>query len=303
MSKMLALVGEQPMPVLLPVKYIKPDKLYLLCTTTTEKVAKHLKSMIPNSECMIIYDAYDIVELEKEISSNFQVDDSWIFNITGATKPMVIAAYNIARSHGISTIYFQSEGKKALLYEYYFREQNLYKKEKTPVELPELITVDDYIRAHLGDYVVNGPHKDEKGIIDAGGKFEELISHVLQKYKIDTLCGVRPNVPNSQIEFDLIMRVKNNVGVAECKLSSGGEERQKRALEQLAFETQREYFGTYTEKFLITGGRIDNRLSKFASDQKYRIIELSSYKNETLSAEDEQLLINTVKKYLSPEYP
>lgn len=302
MSTMFALVGEQPIPVWLPFKYLKPEKIFLIYTATTEKVAARLKQMILNSDSIRLSEAYDILEIEKEISRNFKIDNSWIFNITGATKPLSIAAFNLAREYEANTIYFQSEGGKSLLYEYCFKDKILSKKENSPIELPELITLDEYIQAHIGKYEVTGPHKDEKGKIDSGGKFEQEIFQTLQKNNIDALCGIRPKVANPQIEIDLIFRIGNNVGVAECKLSSGNEVRQKSAIEQLALETEREYFGIYKSKFLITAGKIDARLKAFAIDRKYYIIELNSYSfNEKLSEEDIRKIINVIREKLKME--
>lgn len=289
------------MPVLLPVKHLNPERVYLLCSTRTEKVARRLQRLVQNADLVTVNDGYDIVELEEEIRTRFKIDGFWVINITGGTKPMSIAACNVARMHHVNTIYFQSEGKRPLLYEYYFRDYEMLRREGTPIELPDLITVDEYIKAHLGDYEVNGPHRDKGGTIDSGGKFEETIFNILKKNNIETLCGVRPKGPDSQIEYDLIMRLKNNVGVAECKLGAGDMDRQKRPFEQLAFETQREYFGIYTERFLITGGRIDNRLHKLAIEKKYSIVELTSYRDGKLSFEDERYLVKSIKSKLLPE--
>ena len=49
-TTLLSLVGEQPLPVLLPARYLAPERHVLICTALTRAVAGRLQRLLPGSE-------------------------------------------------------------------------------------------------------------------------------------------------------------------------------------------------------------------------------------------------------------
>ena len=86
----------------------------------------------------------------------------------------------------------------------------------------------------------------------------------------EVLANVRPDGVQDQIEIDLAIRYKNQVGIAEVK---SGDRHPKRGLDQLAMAGSREYLGTYTEKFLFTANA-PIKIRKLADSRQITIIEL-----------------------------
>jgi|SRR5947209_4175205 len=166
MSKMmLCLVGEQPVPNILPIRHCKPDEVALIHTRTTKRVSDNLAPLL-KKDCRVIpfeITAYDILKarssLEKLIESQQWKPDGLIFNLTGGTKPMAWAAFQLAQELNAEFVYLQSEGGKSLLYFYRFAdgELTLEKKEIISAQL----TIDDYLRARFDEV----PLEQEKAMV------------------------------------------------------------------------------------------------------------------------------------------
>lgn len=305
MTTLISLIGEQPIPILLPVRYLKPENVILVCSDTTKDVALRLEKMIPNSSLFNIIEAYNIVEITEELQKKFASNEHYMINLSGGTKPMSIAAYDFAKKFNYPLIYLQSE-KTTQLYRYHFQDKELA---ITKIDsLPELITIDDYLKAHVGEYIIVGPHKNESGKIDDSGMFELTLAKILQKHNFEVQCGVRPKRGAKQIEIDLIIRRGNNIGIIEAKLgfpntsqfAKEKESGQKRGLDQLAMEGAREYLGIYAEKFYVTAKRLDPRIRQLAVSRKMTIIELENYQpNRPLQNTDEQILMSKIKEKFS----
>jgi len=299
MTTMIVLVGEQPIPNLLPIRYINPSETWLVYTKTTEKVATRLKKLISNGLDFKVTDklTYRTDLLFTELQQKINPQNDLIFNLTGGTKMMAFSAFALAAETNSKFIYFQTEGRKSLLSQYSFQQgKPCFEEDKN---LPPLITATDYLNAHLDGFNETGFSQDQKGQLTAGGFFEQQLYNVLKNHFDEILVGIRPWVAD-QIEIDLVIRCGNHVGIAEIKLSDKiKEEGPKKGLDQLAMAGRREYLGTYTTKFLITGSKITNtKIRTLAQEAKIKIIDGLLDRQDRISPADAKRLIDTIKTEL-----
>lgn len=299
MNTMIALVGEQPIPNLLPVRHLKPDKTILVYTDTTEKTAQRLEKIISNAEgYKLKAPAYEITKILDELSGVVNGQDGVYFNLTGGTKTMALAAYTLAAQRSAPFIYLQSEKVPETLYRYEFIQDRLVRTAQEA--LPTLITTDDYLKAHLPGYRVVGFSRDENGELTTGGLFEQAIYDVLKRQDdLEVVAGVRPEGVADQIEIDLVVRRGNRVGIAEVKLGDKEGEKPKQGLDQLATAGGREYLGTYTAKFLIVARRQRRELRTLADSRQVKVIELPGYWDGKLPPEEAQRLVREIRDRLS----
>lgn len=290
MSKtMLSLVGEQPVPNVLPIRHVQPREVALIHTHTTRRVSDNLVPLLKNNCKVIPYEvtAYDILKvrksLEKLIEKYHWKVDELIFNLTGGTKPMAWAAFQLAQELKAEFVYLQSEGGKSLLYFYSFADGNLSLVKKQ--EIKAQLSIDDYLRAHgLKDYRL------QKKI----QWFELLVCQTLKPYVSEIVA----NVEIGTLEIDFVVRLENQFGVIEAK--SGDSKKKKEAIDQLSTASQREFLGTFIKRILVQKQPLGSGNKKLAN--AHSIIEIvlpSADVNKGLSAEDKSLLIETMTKTLS----
>jgi hypothetical protein len=274
---LLSLVGEQPIPNLLASRYLKPEHDLLVYTRHTASVASRLRRALSGDEDLsgdLLTDAYDFPCITADLHQRLEGEARIIFNLTGGTKIMALAAFKLAQERAHPFVYVQSEGRKSLLYRYEFKDGQPV---LTPLErLPELITATDYLNAHLPGFRVEGFSCDENGNLTEGGRFEKAVYHALEGRMDEILAGVRPEGVANQIEIDLVLRCGNQVGIAEIKL--GGGESGKRGLDQLKMAGEPGYLGTYTAQFMITARqRLSPSIETLARERRVHLIYLPEY--------------------------
>ena len=289
MKVMISLVGDQPIPNLLILRYEQPEEAVLVFTDKTKEVTKRLHNLLKEIKIHPLHtDPYDVQKVHEDLES-FIKSQNWrseglIFNLTGGTKPMVLAAYQIARELRAPFLYLQSERKRSLLYCYEFEAGEYCKKcEKI---LPELINIDDYLQAYLG----KPPQKRTKPRDEFGHIFEENIADALKEIGLEVKVGV--NLAGA-LEVDLVVRRENQVGVIQAK--TGEKARKKAGLDQLNAACEQRYLGTYTAKMLVINEKWDETLSnlrELAEAWRITVIELPSFTKASrcLSAQDKQHL-------------
>ncbi len=273
---MIALIGEQPIPNLLPIRYEKPDRVILVYTDRTETGFERLKDILEEShedvDPLKIKSPYDIFEIKQDLSGfinkNGFNSSNIIFNLTGGTKPMAFASYHLAEELSSPFIYLQSEGGKSLIYRYEFFEgrTQLIKKDT----IPTLLTIDDYLKAHLRSY--NRASKKEA--------LEELVYDAI----CDSVDECERSITHGSLEIDLVMRCGNQVGIAEIK--SGKKALKKEGIDQLNTAGEQRYLGTYTHKFLIVDREIGSQNRALAEAHRIRVVELCSVETGVLSLEE-----------------
>jgi len=98
-------------------------------------------------------DAYDIATITEQLQQ-FLADncgeDELLFNLTGGTKPMSLAALQVARERSKPFMYFQSEASTSRLFFYRFAEGQIVREKEETVS--STVTLDEYLRLHIGEY-------------------------------------------------------------------------------------------------------------------------------------------------------
>lgn len=295
MKTLISLIGEQPIPNLLPILYLKPDNNMILFTDTTESTAKRIERLIPAcSKHKTV--PYDIQEIKNTIYNLLNESDQFIFNITGGTKVMSAALFQIAIERKADSVYLQSEGNYNSLFNYKVKTDGSIKAEK--IILPELIDIDLYLKAHLPDYVA-----DKSLESGSGFEFEKTILALLRSNNFEVIPNIKPKGEGNKLEIDAVIRVKgtNNVGIAEIKIGDKAEEGPKKGIDQLALASQREYLGIYTKRFLITERELKKDIKELA--WKHQIIIIDNIErqrnNNELTPDSKIRLLQRIKEKLS----
>ena len=112
MQTIVCLVSHQPMANAIPVLELIPDKAILLRTKQESKIAVNLRILFEEKKIKTeIYDDFiDPYDLETVKAAGRQIinenEGEVILNVTGGTKPMAIAAYEIFKSSDKKIIYY-----------------------------------------------------------------------------------------------------------------------------------------------------------------------------------------------------
>lgn len=296
--KLISLIGEQPIPNLLPILYLKPSEIVLVDTEATKRVTDRLLQVVrKHLGCSVERITTDPYDIAAELKALDFAGDNIVFNLTGGTKTMSLAAYEVAHRLGSDFVYLQSSAGRAYLYRYNFSKGGPQMVERE--EIRELITIDDYLRAHLPGYDTYGFSKDDKGKLTSGGQFEKSVYEAIEQTKqFEVKAGVRPRGVGEQIDIDLVIRSGNSVGIAELKLS-GINDKPKQAIDQLNTAGGREYLGIKTAKFLIVAGSLNRRNKELADALSVKVIEIQDYVlGSALTEKSRQNLIDKLKEGL-----
>ncbi len=280
---LILLVGEQPVPNLLPTRHVKPDVAVLVHTTRTKDIAERLKRSLSDCQCLLCsVDPYRIPDIQQSLQAFLEqrlAEYRPFFNLTGGTKPMSLAAFQVAFQRKAPFVYFQTEGGRSLLYHYQFAGQGEICLERQD-EISEHITLDDYLRLQVGDYAAESPRNE----------FEQQVHQALQGISgLEILTSVRPQGLEA-LEVDFVIRLGNQVGVIEAKTRGA-----KSGIDQIQAVAEQRYLGTYVAKFLVSGRPVDQNNENLAKAYNIAVIELKSYTRAcALSAEDCQTLKRTI---------
>lgn len=259
---LLSLVGEQPIPVLLTWRALRPRQHLLLATSTTRRVAENLAALSPGAQAEVI-EPYDIVAAVKQIA------DLWtsgtVVNLTGGTKPMALAAYEVARRRGAEVVYLQSEGPHNVLYRYRAGKDPLALRERRL--LPALITLDDYLRAYgLGRPVRTKPPANRQ-------------EAELRRWLSEQVDECWNNLVYEAFEIDFLLRRGNRVAVLEAKWKARND---RHGIDQLNTIAGRAYLGTYTGKILVTRRPLGPNLRRLAEARHIHAVHLEDGRGRML---------------------
>jgi len=266
---LVTLVGEQRMPVLLPIRALHPNQALFVCSDHTREAAQRVAALVPETtvEMLLLQDAYALEAIREALAVRLAGHEPFLLNLTGGTKPMTLAAFAVATAHDAPFVYLSTEGPHRSLRSRLDR-YTLHGGVPVLAEslaLPSLITLNDYLRAHYAGYSVEGPSDT------AGGPLEEAVAAALTGWADEVLVGVRPQGLNEQVEIDVLVRAGNQVAVMEVKTAglSG-----KDAVDQLTTAAAREFSGTYASRFVVVAQPIDARYKALARALNVRVIEL-----------------------------
>jgi hypothetical protein len=127
---MIALIGQQPLPNLLPIRHYRPQAAVLIYTARTRVVFERLSQTLGQGALTIRgveVDPYDIIAIEQAICAAIQEleEHELLFNLTGGTKAMALAAYRVAEQRQAEVLYLESERGQSLVYHYYWSNGSL----------------------------------------------------------------------------------------------------------------------------------------------------------------------------------
>lgn len=257
----LALVGEQPMPVLLPLWQEKGfTSVQLIASETTQPVADFLAEYIRSDPGMgvrkvhpvMVVDAYDL-DSASAVLHNLLAKHRYhkaVFNLTGGTKMMSIAAQQSAVDSHARLLYVSAEKRNLI----YFSADS---DETQTVPIRVKVTVEQYFNAHGFDCSESQNFGMRDCEIPPPKEGDALEDHVY-----DLLCqsglfdDVRRNVfirrtsGSSEVtnELDVVAASGGNLVVCSCK--SGKVDNQ--ALYELASLSRCEVAGICCGRVLVS---------------------------------------------------
>ena len=291
-TAMISFLGEQPIPNLLPAQFYRPDLVVLVYTDRTEGVHKRLRRLIKSAVRSCFVDPYEIVKihaaLDRMVAEAGLEKTDLVLNLTGGTKAMILAGYRLAEARKTRFMYLQTEGKVSRIYQYRFTNDGPLLD--TVDTVPGILTIDEYLKAHLERYTVTGPASTP------GGDFEVAVAEALGGAVDEIEVGVKVG---GALDIDVVVRCGNQVGIAEVK--SGNSARKKEGIGQLATAGGREFLGTYHTRFLIVDSAWTDLsdLRDLAKAREIVLIELPGYQGgRQLGETDKQKLIQLVQQHL-----
>lgn len=298
MTVMLMLVGEQPAPNLLPARHYRPETVALCYTERTAKQAIRLKQLMEQDGLAVLavkvepYEIGSIVTtIREEIDNRDWRAEDLLFNLTGGTKTMAFAAYDVAQEMRAPILYFQSEGRVSRVYRYSFDGEG-HPRSEIVDNVPESITLADYLRLYLEDFESRRPSHDES----PGHLFEVAVGDALAEAGFEVMRRVCP-LHGSNIEIDLVFRSGNQIGIMECKVKFGRKGVEKDAIDQLVAMAGREYLGTYVARFLVTNRPLEYNNLNLCLTQQVTPIVLPDFAAErrVLDESDRSILLDAVR--------
>lgn len=305
---LVSLIGDQPIPNLLPIRHLNPDRVLLVFSIRTRAVACRLRRIISGSDDVsldLLTDAFDFNAVYESIHERLKTETQVTFNLTGGTKMMALAAYAEAAERRAPFIYLNSEPGRSLLSRFDF--DHVGPRQIGVEEIGEVITIADYLHAHLSDCEIKGPLVGKLEKMDAGHQFERALYDALKPRLSEVAARVIPTSPgidegHHQIEIDLVVRVGNQVGIVEAKV---GGNIGKDGLDQLKMACEPTFLGTYTAQFLIAAAdRLKGKNEQLARERRIKVIFTPEYTpGAPLSAVDADRVAGEIRRRLSGEDP
>ncbi len=285
MLPMIALVGQQPLPILLPILHELPPVAVLAHTDLTRQVAENVKELVQGRSdltgkvniqlCHV--DPYDVERVRQALLKHLR-DQGWEegqvqYNLTGGTKTMILAAYELARHAGASYFYLESERGQNVLYRYDLHQgQSILAN--APVRLGGLLTIEDYLHAH-GFFKFCDSREDSSDFLPA------VWDEVMAMQRDGILHEARQGINlygSGNVDVDLAVRFENQVAVAEVK--SGHKVNSLDWIKQLNTAARHTTLGTYTKRFGIVDRQPQKQYCEIAELQEIQVIVLESFSQD-----------------------
>lgn len=284
---LVSLIGHQPLPNLLVLRYVKPDVVIFIYSSSSDPQLINRKNwLVQLTKC----DGIEVLEpssgvdpwdfnsvpnlLAYELLSIDFKSVSFIFDVTGGTKAMSVGLSRAAAKLRGEIVYLESERSDSYLRRYRFTEDgNLLASE--PEKLPKLVTLKDFFYIQLGleeaqlKPAPSDPNK--KGI-----QFEINVRNTLAGLVDDMLYSIKPL---DSEEIDIVLQKRNRFAIIECKAREDDERRAYGILQLNNLASER-YLGTYTGKILAVVAHYSRDASpnfKMAKQHKVHLLELPNW--------------------------
>lgn len=284
MATMIALIGEQPLPNLLPVRHYHPENVLLIFTERTQQVYERLKATLQRETNVygLKTDPYNIVAIaeamKKELEERSELaSQALTFNLTGGTKAMALAAYQVAQQRNTPVFYLQSEGKHNRIYHYVWTGQQL--RLSSDELLTECVKLQDLFNVHFGP----GTWSEAGASQSDGGPFETVLAEILRTHGYEVMMGVRALQGN--IDIDVALRYENRFGIIEAKVGNKGKSLE--GIKQLSNAVR--HIGTYTQTFfaITVPPEPAHEATRIAS--RIKVISLTSYDRDVHSLSEDDV--------------
>ncbi len=263
---LLSLIGEQPIPNLLPLwQFREYTATQLVATRTTQPVAETLRKAIQKDPQLkhlevldtLIVKAYDIGQargvLATVLNDHLNQGREVRLNLTGGTKLMSLAALQAAFGSGVRLMYVSTEENCIILLG-----SDGVEMERLPIQVK--ITVEQYLAAHgleVGDDLSFNPNRRRYASPPPkqGDELEIEVERLARQsgFFDDVRRGVfirriteRGAVIN---ELDVVVTRNGRLAVCSCKT---GNKVTKETIYELSSLSRREAAGIYCGKLLAT---------------------------------------------------
>ncbi len=265
---LLSLVGEQPIPNLIPLWQLPHYcEVQFVASARTRNVAKQLKSAIEKDDALrhlkvlkpLIVNPYDIGTVRSQIADTLikhqKQGKNLHLNLTGGTKLMSLAALQAAYGSGASLMYVSTEEQQIIWLGSDGSEQ---KREGIRI----VINVGQYLNAHgleieiqdVSPYAAPPPKEGDElearvfSQLKASGVFDDVRRNV-------KICK-RKGKKQVRNELDVVVTCNGRLAILSCKSgnveSDSGRESYRRAIYELSAISRREAAGIYCVKILVS---------------------------------------------------
>lgn len=305
----LCLIGEQPLPNLLPVLHLKPSRVVFFFSERTKTISTRLSKLVEEElgivcSYILLHDPHRIDACALQFREYSELYPNAVYNATGGTKPMAMAALAVAAEFRQDVHYVVTDSSGMSIHTYSFDQgTRAVMSYDGSAPISNVLTADLYLRAHFSGYELLGYSKKESGNLSSGGFFEKAVATTLSEAGYEVLVGVMPTGFARQIEIDLVVRNKNNVAILELKTkwktnsdpSTQLLDPAKRALEQVNLAS--EEFGPFSHRLVVTSSELPKGLQK--AGQKLRISCVhTEYLGKHLTDEGRTQLLNAVSNLI-----
>jgi hypothetical protein len=265
MRLLLSLLGEQPIPALLPLwQTAEYRAVRFAATAATLPLAQTIAAAIRRDRQLkrrvalepLQLDPYDIGQaravLAKALEEHRAAGDAVTINLTGGTKLMVIAALQAAYGSGVPLLYVTTEKNQII----YLGSDGAEQRRET---IQVKISVEQYLAVHgleASDNQAFNPHRGRDVHPDKeGDPLEEMVENLArQSGKFDDVrrglfirrMTDKTPVPN---ELDIVVTRNGRLAVCSCKT---GKSVDKESIYEVSSISRREAAGIYCGKALIT---------------------------------------------------
>lgn len=286
MNLLMTLLGEQPLPNLMPLwQYRQFDAVQFVVSERTLPLAEMLADYLPNDPQLhdlhlfppLCVPPYDLPQARFKIGEGLlqalNAGSAVTLNLTGGTKLMSLAAMQAAYGLAVPLLYVSSENGEMIFYT-----SDGVQTRREPIVLH--ISVEQYLRAHGIEVSLNPsfrpaseppfrPPKEgdplEAAVFEAArqsGKFDDVRRNLYIR---------RPGRNGGFVDNELDVVVTRNgvLGVCSCKAGSNLSNDDLYELEALS---SREKFGIYCGRvFVCAASEIPEGLKQRASADKIRL--------------------------------
>lgn len=287
---MICLMGEQPLPNLLPILHYHPAAVVLVHSDYTAPVAHNVQQLLDGTITVQRQevDAYAIEDARQALRSVI-AQSGWraaelMFNVTGGTKPMSLAAYRVAQDlPGCALIYMQTSGGHSECYEYQLTGTAFTLQRNKPRTIRTVLNIDLHLRAHgLVGRHGGAPDPTTPHSVSVHAVAEALAGYVEEQ---QTWLTVAPDGP---VALDLIVRCGNQLGLIAVR--PGGPAHALDGLRDLNTLGSREYLGIYVKRFLIVDQALPVPTQEAAAMRSATVLVLAGLATGVLSEDDKTRL-------------